>query len=249
MTNSVDSFPRTAQVASAVIVLESATSTNTVAAESSPPLAPFSVVITTDQRNGRGRLGRQWCGQPGEMLAASVVLPVSEPTALSLTPLLVGACLRESLREHGVRHAELKWPNDVLVEGRKIAGILCEVRGDYTVIAGVGLNLHFSAAPPAPLAIALSECGVDPALVTDSILATFVSSLSVWLSKPQLDQVGFVRSSISTLGLFVEVSLSGENGWRGIALDITPEGHLLVDPGTAEGPKTVVAADIDHLYQ
>lgn len=249
MTSTQADFPQTERVVSSLVVLDQATSTNTVVRVARPPLAAFSVVVTTNQVEGRGRLGREWLGSPGDMLAASVVLPAGDLSTHSLSPLLVGACLHRALLEHGVEHAELKWPNDILVEGRKLAGILCEVRDDGAVIAGVGLNLQFSGEPPAPLAVALAECGVDPALVADPILASLVSLLREWGEKSAGDQLSFVREAMSTLGLFVEVFLADGKSWRGIAQDITPEGHLVVSSGAGGSLTTVVAADIEHLYQ
>lgn len=249
MTSTQADFPQTERVVSSLVVLDQATSTNTVVRVARPPLAAFSVVVTTNQVEGRGRLGREWLGSPGDMLAASVVLPAGDLSTHSLSPLLVGACLHRALLEHGVEHAELKWPNDILVEGRKLAGILCEVRDDGAVIAGVGLNLQFSGEPPAPLAVALAECGVDPALVADPILASLVSLLRQWGEESAGDQLSFVREAMSTLGLFVEVFLADGKSWRGIAQDITPEGHLVVSSGAGGSLTTVVAADIEHLYQ
>lgn len=249
MTSTQADFPQTEAVAGSLTVLAHAASTNTVAREHVPLLAAFSVVLTTNQVEGRGRLGRHWVGSPGDMLAVSVVLPAGDVSTHSLTPLLVGACLRRALLQHGVEHAELKWPNDILVEGRKLAGILCEVRDDGAVIAGVGINLKFAGEPPAPLAVALAECGVDPALVADPILATLVSLLREWGEKSARDQLSFVREELSTPGLFVEVSLADGKSWRGIAQGITPEGHLVVSSGAGGNLTTVVAADIEHLYQ
>lgn len=249
MTNSRTEFPLAASVAFSLDTLESTSSTNTVVREALPPLSAFSVVLTTNQFEGKGRLGRRWFGSPGEMLAASVVVPAQNSNSLSLTPLIVGACLQRSLCEHGIQHARLKWPNDVVVEGRKIAGILCEVRADGAVIAGVGLNLEFKGEPPSPLAISLAECGVNPSTGADSILARLLSLLREWEAKPTNDQLAFVRSTMSTVGLFVEVSLADGSSWRGIAVDITPQGHLLVSAGSQSSPIAVVAADIEHLYQ
>lgn len=249
MTSTQADFAQTGAVAGSLMVLAQAASTNTVARDHVPLLAAFSVVLTTDQVEGRGRLGRQWVGSPGTMLAASMVLPAGDVSTHSLIPLLVGACLRRALLQHGVRHAELKWPNDILVEGRKLAGILCEVRDDGAVIAGVGINLRFAGEPPTPLAVALAECGVDPALVADPILASLVSLLREWGKKPAEDQLSFVREALSTPGRFVEVSLADGRSWRGIAQDITPEGHLVVSSGAGGSLSTVVAADIEHLYQ
>lgn len=103
-----------------------------------------TVLAAEIQTAGRGRLGRSWNSAPGASLTASYALCVARRIgALEGISLVCGLAVRDALARHGVR-AELKWPNDVLVDGRKLAGILVEAHALPTstiVIVGVGINL------------------------------------------------------------------------------------------------------------
>lgn len=109
--------------------------------------APHGVVVIADeQRRGRGRRGNSWSCASGEGLTFSVVLRGSWPKSqLSVLPLVVGLAVREVVARHVSRACQVKWPNDVLVGGRKLCGVLLEahVQGGVTeaVVVGVGLNV------------------------------------------------------------------------------------------------------------
>ncbi|MDP9942746.1 bifunctional biotin--[acetyl-CoA-carboxylase] ligase/biotin operon repressor BirA [Ectopseudomonas alcaliphila] len=115
--------------------------------------APF-VLLAERQTAGRGRRGRVWASPFAENLYCSVVLRVdggmSQVEALSLT---VGLAVARALQGCGVDGARLKWPNDVLVDGRKISGILLELAGDPAdvchVVIGVGINVNMAVDAPA----------------------------------------------------------------------------------------------------
>ena len=105
------------------------------------------VVLAEVQTAGRGRLGRQWQSPFGQNIALSLGWNFSGgAAALEGLSLIVGLALKQALSDLGVKGVELKWPNDVLVQGKKLAGILLEMRGDATgpcqVVMGVGLNVH-----------------------------------------------------------------------------------------------------------
>jgi BirA family biotin operon repressor/biotin-[acetyl-CoA-carboxylase] ligase len=127
------------------VELASCTSTSDVAlAEARAGCAHGTVVVADEQTAGRGRLGRVWASPPGRHLYLSAVVrgpitarPPAERAALTLA---VGVGVVDAVRAAGARAAGLKWPNDVLVSGRKLAGILCESTGDAIVI-GIGVNL------------------------------------------------------------------------------------------------------------
>jgi BirA family biotin operon repressor/biotin-[acetyl-CoA-carboxylase] ligase len=134
-----------------VVVYDSIGSTNAAVvnliAENFP--APF-VVVAERQTAGRGRRGRKWASPFGENLYYSLALRIDggmrQIEGLSL---LIGLAVLKTLREAGVQGAGLKWPNDVLVGRRKIAGILLELVGDPAdvchVIIGVGMNVNMRA--------------------------------------------------------------------------------------------------------
>jgi len=105
------------------------------------------VVLAEVQTSGRGRLGRQWQSPFGQNIALSLGWHFSGgAAALEGLSLVVGLALTQSLADLGVKGVQLKWPNDLLVDGKKLAGILLEMRGDATgpchVVIGIGLNVH-----------------------------------------------------------------------------------------------------------
>ncbi|MDQ6885259.1 MAG: biotin--[acetyl-CoA-carboxylase] ligase, partial [Candidatus Dormibacteraeota bacterium] len=98
-------------------------------------------VVTDWQEAGRGRLGRAWVAGAGSDLLFSTVLRPPGPL-LSLLPLLAGVAIAEGLRIATGLQADLKWPNDLLVDERKLAGILLERGGSTDVVVGVGMNVN-----------------------------------------------------------------------------------------------------------
>lgn len=116
-----------------------------------------TTLVAEYQRDGAGRKGRRWLATPGSSLLMTTILPRSIPAAhLWIVPFGVAICVRRALVQSGIR-SELHWPNDLLLDGNKVAGILCVSRivGDHAwVAAGVGINVYRSTGE--------SE-GVDPA--------------------------------------------------------------------------------------
>jgi BirA family transcriptional regulator, biotin operon repressor / biotin---[acetyl-CoA-carboxylase] ligase len=127
--------------------------------------APDGAVAATDEQTaGRGRLGREWVAPSGSSLLASIVLRPDVPTAnLPELSLVAGRAVAKALAEVAGVEPEVKWPNDVLVDGRKVAGILAEAR-DGRVVLGIGINVSQSAAelpqrPTYPATSLLLETG------------------------------------------------------------------------------------------
>ena len=101
------------------------------------------VVAAGYQSGGRGRgSGRRWVSNPGENLLFTLILAKNKINVLpNLIPLLIGSSISGLLEELFQFKAEVKWPNDVLINGKKISGILCEAKGDY-IFAGIGINCN-----------------------------------------------------------------------------------------------------------
>ena len=242
-------FPTAAALVPSLLDLEKVESTNAVLA-SLPRVAGFSVVLSANQTKGRGRHNRQWVSTAGEALAVSVLLP---PAALnsavfSWVPLLVGLAVVRSLRELGLGNARLKWPNDVLVGDKKLAGSLCEVLPSGAVVAGVGINLFFSSAPPAPRATALGSHIEFRRSTPDFFVARFVDELRRLLGT-RLDTISSdVSSAMETLHRAVEVLETDGGRWSGYARGLDKNGRLIVRTANGED-RTVHAGDIEHLYQ
>jgi len=245
-TEQLENFPLTSAVVSALHYLEQTESTNSVMA-TQDAWPPFSLVLAGHQTAGRGRLGRVWVSRPGESVAFSVMVPGPGP-GLTWIPLVAGACLVEALRSVGVAEAGLKWPNDVLVGGKKLAGVLCEVHRGGGVIVGVGLNRSFVAQPPSENAVALADfIDVGDGLV-DAVLAQFVLLLRSFHTAGHLDAHDFVTERLLTVGCSVEVVPVLGKSFRGIAQGVDGHGRLVVR-NAAGVDIEIVAADVHHLYQ
>ena len=137
------------------------------------------------QTAGRGRLGHRWTSERGKNLILSAVVDVSrmEPGEAATLPLAAGLAVAEALREFTAATVALKWPNDILVDGRKICGILCERRGGSAIV-GIGVNVRQMEFPPdvAPCAVSLAMLGsaASVADVRDVILASLGRVLEEW---------------------------------------------------------------------
>ena len=144
------------------------------------------VFVAEFQSAGRGRLDHTWLSAKGENLTFSVVLSGAgrPPSEIATLPLVVGLAVVKALK--GLAPLSLKWPNDVLCEGRKLAGILCERHGD-NVIAGIGLNVNQTAFPPEIVSRATSLavlCGrrFDREAVLADVLKSLDAMHARWLA-------------------------------------------------------------------
>lgn len=153
------------------------------------------VHVAEGQSAGRGRLGRGWVSAPGEGLYLSLVLlPARPPNPAALT-MGAGLAVLEAVRALGVRGAQLKWPNDVLASGAKLAGILVESRGIDPArphaVVGVGLNVLQRSFPPELLAeravtsLALLGCGATREQALQAVLEHLAPRLDQACSSPQ----------------------------------------------------------------
>lgn len=198
---------------------------------------PGDVFTAGFQTAGRGRLDHRWLSAPGENLMLSAVLDVAglPPEEIATLPLAVGLAVLRGLSPFlppGTRRA-LKWPNDVLVEGRKLAGILCERRGD-AVIAGVGVNVRQRkfADEIADRALSLAMLGSVAAVdaVRDAVLAALAEVYDAWRAGgfaavyPDVAAHDFLRGQ--TLGV---VQTDDDRApVAGVCGGIQPDGSLLV---------------------
>ncbi len=148
---------------------------------------PGDVFTADKQTAGRGRLDHKWLSQPGSNLMMSVVLDVTEipPDQVATLPLAVGLAVHAAVARFlsAGKDNALKWPNDVLVERRKIAGILCERHGDR-VIAGVGVNVNQTVFAPEIAAratsLALEDWTGTVIDVRDALLEELGEIYTIW---------------------------------------------------------------------
>jgi BirA family biotin operon repressor/biotin-[acetyl-CoA-carboxylase] ligase len=210
-------------------------------------MAPWSVVFADRQTAGRGRLGHVW-ESPAGNLFASVLLPPLAGDRITALPLAAGLAVAEALDGHGVA-AQLKWPNDLLVGGRKLAGILAEglagAGGLEAVVLGVGVNVRLDPATlPAELVSKatslLAETGRAPDVV--EVLASVLARLPAWYHalahRGGAAVVAAWRArSLPWWGRAVEAR-SGNEVMRGIALDVDARGALLL--GREDGSRVAL---------
>lgn len=215
------------------------------------------VVVAEHQSAGRGRLDRRWEAPAHSSLTFSVVLrPQVSIEHWPWLPLLTGYVVRTALAEHGIE-ATLKWPNDVLLGDRKVAGILVERVGTDrgpAAIVGIGLNVSLTEHElPVPTATSLLiATGAAPDR-TD-LLLTLVRQLTTtyveWSPDPTRPPTsGALRSAYasvcSTLGRVVRAELPNGQSVVGEAIAIDRTGRLVLK--TAVGEHAIGAGDVVHI--
>jgi BirA family biotin operon repressor/biotin-[acetyl-CoA-carboxylase] ligase len=223
-------------------VLQETASTNAVVAARARAGEPAGLVVVAEaQTAGRGRLDRSWVSPPRAGLTFSVLLrPDLPPAQWPWLPLWAGLAVATALRERAEVEAELKWPNDVLVQGRKLCGILAEVPESGAVVLGIGLNVTTAAEElPHAQATSLRLAGARTT-DRDTVLRAVLRSLRTVLDDPSAARAAY-RERCSTLGRRVRVDLPADRSVEGIAEAVDDDGRLVVD-GTAYG-----AGDVVHL--
>lgn len=252
-------YPRTAAISPRVQVVETTDSTNAdvVAAVTADPAAwpHLSLLVTDDQRAGRGRLDRSWTAPAGTALAVSVVVEAAGIPASSRgwIPLAAGAAMTKAVRAQLTGHggtAELKWPNDVLVDGGKICGILAEaVPGSFdVVVVGAGVNTRMTRSD-LPVTTATSFAAIGAECDDDRLLADYLEAFSGFLDDLARGAVERVHHDIErlcvTIGREVAVALPDGTTLAGRAARLDDTGRLVVDAGTIE--TAVSAGDVVHV--
>jgi BirA family biotin operon repressor/biotin-[acetyl-CoA-carboxylase] ligase len=211
------------------------------------------VLVAEEQTAGRGRLGRQWVSPPGASLTFSVLLRPHDlpPARRAWIPLLAGVSVAAALRSAAAVDACLKWPNDVLVGGAKLAGILAEQHRD-AVVVGVGINVSLRRQDlPVPTATSLL---LENATATDRerLLGAVLGELEHWyLAKagardPETSglRAEYLRHC-TTVGRQVRVELPGGRTLTGVAADVDAGGRLVVR--APSGLTSVSAGDVVHV--
>ena len=278
---STPALPRSrAAVASSGAVIdvrESTGSTNADLLQAASGLPDGSVVATLDQTAGRGRLDRSWTAPTGQTLAASVLVRADlTDRDRGWLPLVAGAAMRDAVRaalepapddradgadasraSHpgGTERVLVKWPNDVLVDGRKVCGILCQVADDGAVVVGAGVNLTIPAdALPTPNATSLLAAGAtgDAADLADTVLSGFVAGVreavvALATGGADADAVrSHVRAVCGTIGARVRLELPDGSVVEADATGIDDDGRITIRDrdGVSRG---VAVGDVTHL--
>lgn len=206
-------------------------STNARARELAEAGAPGGLVVTADEQSaGRGRQGRSWFAPPGTALLYSALLrPLGDRPLL---PILVPVAVAEAAESLADVECAVKWPNDVWVEGRKLAGVLVEGRPgegeDGWAVIGVGLNVAVpSDAFPKELRQTAISLGEE--ILVEDALAALNASLSRWVDAGADSILAGFRDRDALRGQ----RISWESG-SGTAAGIDDAGHLLVEAESGE---------------
>ena len=235
--------------------LDEVDSTNTYVRDRARQGAPAGMVAVADhQTAGRGRLGRRWESPPGANLLASVLLrPECGGGDVHLCSGAVALAAADACREVAGVQPVLKWPNDLLLDGAKLAGVLAEAEfagsALTAVVVGIGLNVAWPG-PAEAGGTCLDDVGgaaqpVDRRVLLDHLLAALGPRLALL---DQADGRGImadeVRRRCATLGQEVRVVLAGKE-LTGRATAIDDAGRLVVE--AAAGTRVVSAGDVVHL--
>lgn len=244
---------------SQVDVLAETESTNAVVAAAARSGAAEGLLVAAEyQSSGRGRLGRTWTTPARSALLMSALL---RPTAVPAVRwpwlgLLVPLAVASAVRRVAELPAQVKWPNDVLVEDRKLAGILLErvdTPSGPAAIVGIGLNvtLREDERPhTAATSLALEGAATtDRATVMAAVLRDLAARYQAWVDASGDPAVILpeYRELSATFGRAVRVELPDGTFLEGTATDLDPDGRLLVD--TPDGTHPLAAGDVTHLRQ
>jgi BirA family biotin operon repressor/biotin-[acetyl-CoA-carboxylase] ligase len=195
--------------------------------------APHGTLVTADEQHaGRGRQGRAWTAPPTSAVLMSVVLRELSETL----PLAAAVAVSEAVP----LETQIKWPNDVWIDGRKVAGILVEGRPqEGWAVLGIGLNVTTEEFPQELHATSLRLAGAD--LSREAALAALLDALRLWLPRPRSQVLAAWRSRDALLGRTVRWS-NGSN--EGVAAGVDSSGALIVE--TRNGRVTLDAGEV-HL--
>lgn len=237
-----------------VTVVESTGSTNAdLAGQAREGAVEGTVLVAEEQVAGRGRLGRTWTAPARSGLAVSVLLRPAPPvTTHGWLPLLFGVAAASAVRRLAEVDVRLKWPNDLLVGDRKLAGVLAE-RVEDAVVVGMGLNVSLRAdelpvQTATSLAIQEAAC-LDRDPLLRAVLREVESHYADWAEAGgDADMAGLraaYQASSATIGREVRVELPGGRFLTGRATGVDEAGRLRLTAGGEQ--HTLSAGDVVHL--
>lgn len=200
--------------------------------------AAGTVVAARQQTAGQGRLGRRWDSRPGGLYFTIILRPRLDPVQVPLATLALGVAVADALQIFCGIAADLRWPNDVLIGDRKLAGILAQYQ-DGALLAGIGVNVNQRAFPPelAGLATSLArETGAehDPEFLLPALARSIESHLTILETSGSTAILRLFEAASSYVsGRRIVVELP-EGLAEGTTAGLTPEGFLIVrrDDGT-----------------
>lgn len=214
-----------------------------------------TVVLAVRQRTGRGRLNREWHSPKGGLWLSVILKPEMKPSEAVMVTLMAGIAVAKTLATYNL-NTSIKWPNDVLIRGKKVCGILTEMRGEESkinyLILGLGINVNFDLEelpePVRDLAITLRheiEKDLDMQELLSCLLKELDKCYELLKSGSSNTILNTWKDLSETLGRNVKITTQKES-IEGIALDVDEIGALIVK--TKEGRiHKFVAGDCMHI--
>ncbi len=227
-------------------------STNDAALEWLAAGAPdFALVAADQQTAGRGRLQRRWITNPGSALAFSVIihLTADEEAHSGLIPLMAGAAVCQAMEHRYALHPRIKWPNDILLGGRKTCGILVESQwlgSQASAVIGIGVNITPEAVPevePGALPATCVEEAANLPIDRFALLGSILKSLGGWRAAANWDVLAlFIQSRLAYLGETIELIEPNSQPRAGIFAGLDASGAAIID--LPEGRELIRAGDV-----
>lgn len=227
-------------------------STNIKAKEMANSEAEGTVIIAEQQTMGKGRVGRSWTSAKGKGIYMSIILkPKINPIKIPRITLIGAAAVNIALKEMDIQSL-IKWPNDIVINGKKVCGILTEMNphiNDNHVIIGIGINANLN---PEDIPDKLKEKAtslkivagrdIDRKRLIDFILKNFEALYYEFINEDNLNNtIEICKSNSAIIGKEIKV-ISGDIIRHGKAIDINKEGELVVEFET--GVETIFSGEI-----
>jgi BirA family transcriptional regulator, biotin operon repressor / biotin---[acetyl-CoA-carboxylase] ligase len=209
-------------------------STNDRARELSENAPSGTVVTATEQSAGRGRSGRRWTGPPGAALLASAILRPLDASHL-LLPLAVPLAVCEAIEALAPVRCGVKWPNDVWIDERKVAGVLIEARPPEWAVIGVGVNVAIPH-EAFPSDLRWPSASVGHGADVEGMLSALCERLERWVDAPQGEVLGAFRDRDALRGRPLRwEGAGGDSGsGAGVGDGVDERGNLVVAADSGE---------------
>lgn len=236
----VEEYLKTSFIGRNIYYYDSIDSTNIMGKEIAFSEKEGTIVVGEEQLAGKGRMGREWISPKGKGIYMSIVLkPDIEPMKASKITLIGAAAVNKALSNLGIK-SSIKWPNDILINGKKISGILTEISGEINMvdylIMGIGVNVNLNKADiPKELKDKATSINIEEGkfinrkLLMANILNEFEDLYIDFKDNGNISKtVEICRENSVLIGKEVNV-IRGKENRKGIAVDINEEGELVVE--------------------
>ena len=207
-----------------------------------------TLVLALRQEQGRGRLGRVWSSPEGGLYLSLILRPSRQATEIPQLSLIAGLAVAEAIRERAGLFPSIRWPNDLLIEGKKVAGILVEAKSvrssglgvggsrqtpQTTVILGIGINVttRLQDLPPEATSLAAARGETPDALDLWDLVSALCRRLEAWYDVWTAQGFAPIREALRLwIGLFGQVVhvTAGSSVFEGTAADLDEQGRLVV---------------------